>query len=106
MRVAEENAAALASKSNDGEKIACSRDRRPRLAADVVGTAARSHGPLAAGYRNRPHCPWPGTGGAMEWADQRRAHLLRRATHVAGGSHHARTDAAPRCLVPPCRAAA
>ena len=68
----------------------------PGLAADVVGTPARSAGPLAAGYRDRRYRPWPGAGRALERADQRRAYLLGGAAHAAGRGRAAPAEAADR----------
>src|ERR1700692_3636529 len=97
MKPAPENSASRASKPNDGQKIVRSRNVAPRLAANVVGAAARSPGPLAAGHRNRRYRPWPGAGRTLERPDQRRAYFLGGATHAVGGSRDARADAARRC---------
>ena len=78
----------------------------PRLAADAVGAAARSAGPLAARYRDRRYRPWPGAGRALERADQRRAYFLGGAAYAAGRSRDARADAARRCPLAARRAAA
>src|ERR1700738_4590375 len=99
MKPAPENIASRASKSNDGQKIVRSRNVAPRLAADVVGAAARSPGPLAARYRNRRYRPRPGAGRALERPDQRRAYLFGGAAYAIGRGGDAPADAARRCPV-------
>src|ERR1700730_4924069 len=99
MKPAPENSASHASKSNDGWKIVRSRSTAPRLAADVVGAAARSAGPLAAGRRNRRYRPRPGAGRALERPDQRRAYFFGGAAHAVGRSRDARADAARGCPI-------
>src|SRR5882757_3859254 len=66
----------------------------PGLAADAVGTAARSFGPLAARYRDRRYRPWSRAGRALERPDQRCAYFFGGAAHAAGRSRIARADAA------------
>ncbi len=90
-----ENCASRASRQNDGAKTV-RRIVHPRLAADAVGTTARSARPLAARYRDRRHRPRPGARRALERPDQRRAYLLGGAAHAAGRSRAARADAARR----------
>src|SRR5260370_13292424 len=104
--LAPDTTAPPASKSNDSRKIIRARNFHPRLAADVVGAAARSPGPLAAGYRDRRYRPWPRARRALERANPRRAYFLGGATHASGRSRDARADAAPRCQVPARGAAA
>src|ERR1700722_20829898 len=84
MKAAPANAAARASKSNDGQEIVWKPGFRTRLAADAVGPAAQSDRPLAARHRNRRYRPRAGARGALEWTNQRAAHLLGGAAHLAG----------------------
>src|ERR1700692_763048 len=86
-----------ASKSNDGQETVRAGNLQPRLAADAVGAAARSPGPLTAGYRDRRYRPWPRAGRALERPDQRRAYFLGGAAHAVGRSRDARADAELRC---------
>src|SRR5580692_13119255 len=95
MKAAPANAAALASKSNDGQETGW-RPGDARLAAHAVGPAAQSDRPLPARYRNRRYRPRAGTGGALERTDVGRAYLLGGAAHLAGRSRHARTKSAHR----------
>src|SRR5260370_38719991 len=97
MKAARGNTARGASKSNDGQKTVRAQDFRPRLAADAVGAAARSAGPLAARYRDRRYRSWASARGALERANPRRAYFLGGAAHAAGRSRDARATAAPRC---------
>src|SRR5712692_5342421 len=99
MKPAPENIASRASKSNDGRKIVRSRNVAPRLAADVVGAAARSPGPLAARRRDRRYRPRPGAGRALERPDQRRAYFFGGAAHAFGRGRDARADAARGCPI-------
>src|SRR5260370_16225356 len=99
MKPAPENIASRASKSNDGQEIVGSRNVAPRLAADVVGAAARSPGPLAARRRDRRYRPRPGAGRALERPDQRRAYFFGGAAHAFGRSRDARADAARGCPI-------
>src|SRR5256886_3561773 len=100
MKAARGSIARRASKPNDRRKLVRAQDFRPRLAADVVGAAARSPGSLAAGYRDRRYRSWLGARGALERPDPRRAYFLGGAAHAVGRSRDARADAAPRCRVP------
>src|SRR5882762_10566638 len=105
MKPAPENIAAPASKSNDGQKIFRDCDLHPGLAADVVGPAPRSFGPLAAGYRNRRHRPWPGARCALERPDKRRAYFLGGGAHAERKRRDERAEPACRCTLPERRTA-
>src|SRR6266852_2846463 len=100
MKAARESIARRALKPNDRRKILRARRFHPRLAADAVGAAARSPGPLAARYRDRRYCPRPGARRALERANPRRAYFLGGTAHAVGRSRDAPADAAPRCQVP------
>src|SRR6202158_3821908 len=106
MKPAPESIARRVSKSNDGETIFRNCNDHPRLAADVVGTAARSPRSLADGYRDRRYRPRPGACRALERADPRRAYFFGGAAHASGRSRDARADPARRCHLPARRAAA
>ena len=73
-----------------------------RLAAHAVGPAARPPRPLAARHRDRGHRARPRARGALERADQRRAHLLGRAALAPGrgdrGAHRAASSTRPARL--------
>src|SRR6266576_149406 len=94
MRLAAETFVSPALKSNDDKKIDRNQSAPSRLAADVVGTAARSLGPLAARHRDRRYRPWPGAGGAVERPDQRRAYFLGGAAYALDRGGDARADPA------------
>src|ERR1700728_5260584 len=77
------NAAALASKSNDGQETGW-RPGDARLAAHAVGPAAQFDRPLPARYRNRRYRPWARARRPLERADVGCAYLFGGTAHVAG----------------------